>query len=92
MSTVSTSFGEIPLETIVKRWEAEKKRDKKKAEKRLAFLQTDEGIEWNRNRSKLYYEKHREEVLARRKAQYISKKALKEAPPPESSGTPVAEA
>ena len=74
MSTVATSFGEIPLEKLVKHYEAEKKREQKKAEKRLEYLQTDEGKQWNRNRSKQYYEKHKAQVLAKRKAKYVSKK------------------
>lgn len=91
MSTVTTSFGDVPLEKLVKHYEAEKKREQKKAEKRLEFLQTDAGKEWNRSKAKAYYERNREKVLAKRKAIYVSKKAPKSSEPPaaESSNTPV---
>lgn len=89
MSTATTSFGEVPVEILVKRYELEKQRNAKRAEKRLAYLQTDAGKEWNRARSKSYYERNREAVLAKRKATYVPKRAPRV---PESSGTPVAEA
>lgn len=75
MSTATTEFGEVPIDVLVKRYESEKKREARKYEKRLAFLQTDAGKEWNRAKAKLYYEKHKAEVLARRKDWYKHKKA-----------------
>ena len=35
-------------------------------EKKRAYLKTEEGKEYNRQKSKNYYEAHREEVLAKR--------------------------
>ena len=82
MSTVPTQFGDVPLDTLVKRYEMEKKRDAKKYEKRLAFLATDEGKEWNRERAKSYYQRNKEAVLAKRKAWYQAKKASQSSEPP----------
>lgn len=90
MSTVATSFGDVPLETLVKRYESEKQREARKYEKRLAFLQTDAGKEWNRAKAKAYYEKHKTEVLAKRKDWYmINRKSKKDSPG--SSELPAAE-
>jgi hypothetical protein len=82
MSTVTTSFGEVPLDVLVKRYELEKKRDVKKYERRIAYLQTDEGKEWNREKAKAYYERNKEKVLAKRKAMYEAKKAAGSSEPP----------
>jgi hypothetical protein len=82
MSTVPTSFGEIPLDVLVKRYENEKQREVKRYEKRLEFLQTDAGKEWNRNKAKAYYERNKAKVLAKRKASYVSRKAPKSSEPP----------
>lgn len=78
MNTVTTAFGDVPIDALVKRYEAEKRRDAKKYERRLAFLQTDEGIEWNRQKAKSYYERNREEILLKRRAYYIAKKQAAE--------------
>ena len=82
MSTVATQFGDVPLEMLVKRYETEKKRDAKKYERRLAYLATDEGKEWNREKAKSYYARNREAVLAKRKAWYQAKKASGSSEPP----------
>lgn len=82
MATVDTSFGTIPLEILVKRYENEKKREAKKYEKRLEYLGTDEGKEWNRARAKSYYDSHKDQICEKRKAWYLKKKAA-------SSTTPV---
>ena len=74
MNTINTQFGEVSLQTLVKRYETQRKQDMKNLEKRREFLQTDEGIAWNRGRAKSYYEKNRELVLAKRKAIYAAKK------------------
>jgi len=82
MSTATTSFGEVPIDVLVKRYENEKKRAAKKYERRLTFLQSDEGKEWNREKAKAYYERNREKVLAKRKAAYEAKKAPGSSEPP----------
>jgi hypothetical protein len=82
MSTVPTSFGEIPLDVLVKRYENEKQREVRRYEKRLEFLQTDAGKEWNRVKAKAYYERNKAKVLAKRKATYVPRKAAKSSEPP----------
>lgn len=74
MSTASTEFGDIPIDTLVKHYELERKREARKYAKRLEFLATDEGKNWNRERSKSYYERNKAEILAKRKAWYKAKK------------------
>ena len=82
MSTATTEFGEVSLDVLVKRYELEKKREAKKYERRLIFLQTDEGKEWNRMNAKQYYERNKATVLAKRKAAYEAKKASGSSEPP----------
>lgn len=82
MSTAATEFGDVPIDVLVKRYELEKKRDAKKYERRLVFLQTDEGKAWNREKAKAYYERNKATVLAKRKASYVSKKTPGSAEPP----------
>lgn len=80
MTTVATSFGEVPLETLVKRYESERQREAKKYEKRLEFIQTDEGKAWNRAKAKAYYERNKEKILLKRKEIYKSKKETSTTP------------
>jgi hypothetical protein len=82
MSTAPTSFGDVPIDVLVKRYELEKTREAKKYEKRLIYLQSDEGKAWNREKAKAYYEKNKATVLAKRKALYVPKKAPKSPEPP----------
>ena len=83
MSTVTTSFGEVPLDTLVKKYETERAREARKYEKRLEFLHTDEGKAWNRAKAKAYYERNKEKILLKRKASYQTKKET-----PDSSESP----
>jgi hypothetical protein len=80
MSTATTSFGEVPIDVLVKRYELEKKRDAKRYEKRMTYLQTDEGKAWNREKAKAYYERNKVKVLAKRKVFYASKKTSESIP------------
>lgn len=84
MNSVSTSHGDVPLDKLVKRYEAMVAREKRHYEQRKEFLSTDEGKQWNREKAKSYYERNRDIVLARRKAAYQAKKLA-------SSNTPVAQ-
>jgi hypothetical protein len=82
MSTVKTEFGEVPLDVLVHKYEVEMKREARKYIKRLEFLQTDQGKEWNRSKAKAYYERNREKVLAKRKETYQAKKTATSPDPP----------
>lgn len=84
MTTVNTSFGEIPLDKVIKRYEAIVAQEKRKYERKMEFLQTDEGKQWNREKAKSYYERNKEFVLAKRRAAYQAKKEASG-----SSNTPV---
>lgn len=75
-STITTSYGDVPLETLIRSFEREKLANEKKAEKRLQYLQTDEGKEWNRSRAKAYYEKNKETIAEKRKEYYQQKKEI----------------
>ena len=71
---VKTSEGEVTLERLVRLYETYKKAEDKKAVKRLEFLHTPEGIEWNRARSKAYYEKNKDKVKEKNRLRYHAKK------------------
>ena len=94
METVSTSFGDVPIEKLRHLYETYKQNEEKKAEKRRAFLQTEEGKIQNRKRAKEYYERNRDVIKAKAKAKYIPKKARAppSAPGTEKNETPGAEA
>lgn len=81
METIKTAHGDVPLDKLVHLYELYKVQEDKKAAKRLAFLQTDEGKAYNRSRSKAYYEKNKEMVREKNKARYQAKKAAKETQP-----------
>ena len=80
MTTVNTSFGDVPLDTLIKRYEALVAQEKRKYERKKEFLATDEGKQWNREKAKSYYERNRSLVLARRKAAYQAKKEASNTP------------
>lgn len=77
MTTVQTAYGDIPLEKLVHVYEQQKEYAAKHYEKRVAYLQTEEGKLWNRARSKAYYEAHKEERRAKARARYVPKKPRK---------------
>lgn len=72
--SITTAYGTVPTERMIHQFEAYQRRLKKRQEKRLEFIQTEEGKQWNRSRSKDYYEKHKEEILQKRKEAYSKKK------------------
>ena len=74
METVHTSYGEVPLAEIVRQYERLKAHNEKSNQKRREHIQTEEGKLKNRERSKAYYEKHREEVLEKRAKAYDPKR------------------
>lgn len=69
-TSVPTSFGEVSLDKLVKYYETYKRNEDKRLEKRHEVLQTPEGKAINRARAKAYYDKHKDDILAKRKANY----------------------
>lgn len=63
---VQTSYGQVPLQVLLHAFEKKKQYENNKKE----WLKTDAGKEYQRKKAKEYYERHREEVLAKRAARY----------------------
>jgi hypothetical protein len=74
--TIHTAYGDVPVEALIKSYERERTQAQKKAEKRMEFLQTDEGKEWNRGKAKAYYERNKELIAEKRKRYYAEKKEI----------------
>ena len=58
----------VNMEAVVKCWE----RYQKHNEAKKAWLKTEAGKEWSRNKARDYYARHREEVLAKRAERYAN--------------------
>lgn len=58
----------VNMESVVKCWE----RYQKHNEAKKAWLKTEAGKEWSRNKAREYYARHREEVLAKRAERYAN--------------------
>lgn len=71
---IQTTYGAIPLDVLIKRFETQQKAQNKMKAKRLDYIQTEEGKLMNRTRAKEYYERHKQTILAKRKAAYQSRK------------------
>ena len=65
-----TDYGKVSTQELIRVYHLWKKLMKKNIERRNEFNQSDEGKELNRMRAKKYYEEHRDEILAKRKARY----------------------
>jgi len=65
-----TDYGKVSREELVRVYHLWKKMIAKNVEKRNEFNQTEQGKELNRERAKMYYERNREKILLKRKAQY----------------------
>ena len=63
---VQTSYGEVPLQTLLDAFEKKKQYEQAKKE----WLKTDAGKEYQRKKAKDYYNRHRDQVLAKRAARY----------------------
>lgn len=63
---VQTAHGQVTLEEILKTFNKAKQYELNKSE----WLKTDEGKEYNRNKSKEYYERHKDKVLEKRAKRY----------------------
>lgn len=66
MDSVQTSFGQVELPVLVKLYEAQQKHFQARKE----WLKTEEGKAYNRMKAKEFYARHKEEILAKRKALY----------------------
>lgn len=65
-----TDYGTVKAAELIRVYGLWKKMIDKQVEKRNAFNQTEEGKQKNRSRAKDYYQRHKEEILAKRKAKY----------------------
>jgi hypothetical protein len=72
---IPTDYGDVPLHMLVHRYEAYKVQELKHREKRMEFLQTEEGKQYNRDHAKSYYERNKALVRAKAKKRYHDKKA-----------------
>lgn len=73
---VQTKYGEQELEEVIRCYNLWKKLIAKNVERKNKAHQTKEGKEKNRGNAKSYYERHREEILARRKEKYATNKKV----------------
>jgi len=73
MSTVTTAYGEVSLDTLIHNYEVYRSLDKRRQEKRREFLQTEEGKKYNRERAKAYYERNKEKVREKNRNRYTAK-------------------
>lgn len=71
---IATAYGEVDVSVLVHHYEVYKRNEEKKYEKRMEFLMTDEGKEWNRRKSKEYYLRNKEKILEKRKSEYVPRK------------------
>lgn len=65
-STASESVPSVPMEYLMKLYEARQKQNARKAE----WAKTEEGKAYNRKKAKEYYERNKDKVLEKRKARY----------------------
>ncbi len=65
-----TNYGKVSTEELIRVYHLWKNLMKKNIERRNEFNQSAEGKQLNRERAKKYYEEHRDEILAKRKAKY----------------------
>lgn len=73
-----TEFGKVKVEELIRVYGLWKHQITKANERRVEFLQTEEGKQWNRDNARRYYERHREEILARKKAKRDAMLALQD--------------
>lgn len=78
MDPITTEYGTVTLERLIEVYNLYKKHENRKAEKRKEFLQTPEGKQYNRQRSKSYYERNKDVIREKARSKYV-KKADREA-------------
>jgi hypothetical protein len=66
MDKIATAFGVAELPALIRAYESMKKAD----ERKKAWLKTDRGKEWNREKATAYYNAHKDEVLEKRRLRY----------------------
>lgn len=64
---VQTDYGEQEIEEVIRCYNLWRKMMIKNIDRRNTYNQSEEGIEKNRARAKDYYQRHREEILEKRK-------------------------
>ena len=69
---VQTDHGEQEIEEVIRCYNLWKNLMLKNIDRRNEYNQTEEGKTKNRERAKVYYERHKEEILAKRKAKYLN--------------------
>lgn len=65
---VQTAYGEMTVAELVKYTEMWKAMAAKHNDYKKVYNQTEQGREKNRERSKVYYERHRDQVLEKRRS------------------------
>jgi len=69
-----TDYGKVSTDELLRVFHMWKKMIAKGNERKCEFNQSEQGKEKNRANAKKYYEKHKEEILAKRKVYYDSKR------------------
>ena len=64
--SIQTAYGIAELPALVRAYENLKRAD----ERKKAWLKTDRGKEWNREKATAYYTAHKDEVLEKRRQKY----------------------
>lgn len=69
---IQTAYGEVPLQALLNAYEKKKQYEANKKN----WLKTDAGREYNRQKAKEYYDKHKDQILAKRASRYETDKEL----------------
>jgi hypothetical protein len=69
-----TRYGTVPLQELIRVYELHRGARIRHQNRRLNFLQSEQGKEYNRARAAAYYERHKEAILEKRKETYQLKK------------------
>lgn len=67
---VQTAYGEVPLQKLLDAFE----KTKQWQENKKVWLKTEAGKEYNRQKAKEYYQRHKDQVLAKRAIRYETDK------------------
>lgn len=79
MESVQTEFGAIQVDELVRIYRKHRQSIARRQEMQNLFLQTPEGKQYNRERAKAYYDRHKEAILEKRKEAYQIRKQQQEA-------------
>lgn len=75
---VQTDHGEQEIEEVIRCYNLWRNLIVKNVERRNEFHKTEEGKQQNRANSKNYYQRHREEILEKRRIKYASRQTQNE--------------